>query len=637
MVVLVVFGCFGLASYALAYNTEGLLVSTDLLVGEGAARRMTSFTYNASAIPSGTTLRVSFSQYGGSSSTNWYNSAKTQHGWDTMSAGTHTIDLNALHWSGSSFYYRVWFTSDGVDTPLLDSIEITFDALVGQYDTYNATGTLVSTNLLTGQTVYIINSFTYDVSVMPAGSSLTAQFSQDNATWYNSAGAAGGTDALSAGSNTISLSALGWSGANFYYRINYTSDGDGTPKLDSISVNFTEIGIAGTVYADEGLTPLASQQVRLAINGIDNIATTAGADGTYLFSLAASSVSAGDVLTVYLEDETADAVTVTVSDGNSLAGVDLYQNYLIARQDNSGSLTNANLATAAVGSEGDISSIYSVSAGALTVADGKELQVWTGDTFAPGGTVTADDIDINGTFTMGANAVTVSGSWDATGGSFSSSGTVTFDSTNAETVSSNGSSFNNLTLNGAGGYWNTGDATTVSGALTVAAGTLDIAGQNLAAGTFVINSGAGLQLQGGETVTTPTLQAGSIVTYTGADSPVVVKDWAYKTVAFNAPGRQFNWTAGTTYTVSENFNAYGSQNDPVVFRSTITDTTWGINDTGASNKIRYVDVKDSVATVGITDSGGTNSGNNTLWTFGAIGGVKIFKGGMIFKGGFTIK
>jgi len=634
-------GCFGLAGQALAYNTEGLLVSTDLLVGEGGARRMSSFSYNASSIPSGTALKISFSQqYNGSVSDSawWFNSAGTRHGWDTLAEGSHMIDLTALHWSGSSFYYRVWFTSDGVDTPLLDSIEITFDALVGQYDIYNTTGTLVSINLLTGETVHSIDSFTYNVSVIPAGTSLNAQFSQDNATWYSSAGVQNGTDALSTGSNTVDLSALGWSGANFYYRINYMSDGDATPKLDSISVNFTEIVVEGTVYSNEGSTPLASQQVRLAINGTDNIATTSGADGTYSFSLAASSISATDVLTIYLEDEIADAVTVTVSDGGDLAGADLYQNRLIARQDNAGSLTNGNLTTAAVSGENDISGIYSVSTGALTVVDGKELLVWTGDTFAPGGTVTADDIDINGTFTMGANTVTVSGSWDAAGGSFTSSGTVIFDSNNAEAVISNGSSFNNLTLNGAGGYWNVQDAIDVDGTLTVTAGTLDMAGSNLTAtGAFTVASGSGLQLQGGETVTTPTLQSGSIVTYVGASSPVIVKDWSYKSLAFNAPGKQFNWTAGTTYTVAENFNAHGSQNDLVVFRSTVTDTTWGINDTGASNNVRYVDVKDSVATVGITDNGGVNSGNNTRWTFGSAAGVKIFKGGMRFMGGMTIK
>ena len=126
--------------------------------------------------------------------------------------------------------------------------------------------------------------------------------------------------------------------------------------------------------------------MRVAINGtdIDTAETIAG--GNYSIDLAAA---AGDVITVYLEDETEDAVTVTVSDGANLAGLDLYQNYLIVRHDNAGSLSNANLATGTVGGEDDISNIYSTSGGNLTVEGGNELFIWTGDTFAPGGNLTA--------------------------------------------------------------------------------------------------------------------------------------------------------------------------------------------------------------------------------------------------------
>ena len=183
--------------------------------------------------------------------------------------------------------------------------------------------------------------------------------------------------------------------------------------------------VSGIVYIDEGTTNIgANKTVRLAINGTD-FGTTAETDSGGAYTLSTVPMSAGDVWTVYLEDETENAVSVTVSNGLTLAGLDLYQDQLIARHDNGGSLTNADLATAAVAGEDDISGIYTLSGADLTVANSKELLVWTGDTFAPGGNITVDDIDIDGTLTMAANDAEVHGSWDAAGGSFTTSGRVT--------------------------------------------------------------------------------------------------------------------------------------------------------------------------------------------------------------------
>ena len=108
------------------------------------------------------------------------------------------------------------------------------------------------------------------------------------------------------------------------------------------------------------------------------------------------------------------------------------------------------------GGEDDISNIYSASGSDLTVVDGNELFVWTGDTFAPGGNLTVDDIDINGTLTLGANDVEVHGSWDATGGSFTTAAgsQVMFTSTAAETITTSGSSFHDVIINdGLVGHW----------------------------------------------------------------------------------------------------------------------------------------------------------------------------------------
>ncbi|MEE9365258.1 MAG: hypothetical protein V3W44_01095 [Dehalococcoidales bacterium] len=110
---------------------------------------------------------------------------------------------------------------------------------------YSSPGTITSVNLLSDDTVYSIDDFYYDVSAIPSGTSLKAQFSTDNSTWYNSAGTPGGWDTLSQGSANISLSGLGWSGSNYYYHMEFTSDGTDTPVLDEIRVYFSLYYVSG--------------------------------------------------------------------------------------------------------------------------------------------------------------------------------------------------------------------------------------------------------------------------------------------------------------------------------------------------------------------------------------------------------
>ena len=116
------------------------------------------------------------------------------------------------------------------------------------YNAYDSPGTLTSVNLLSGETVVSIDSFGYNASAIPLGTGLKAQFSQDSSTWYDSSGNPSQWDTLSEGSHSIDLSGLGWSGDNFYYKMEFTSDGTDTPVLDEISVNFS------TYYASGDLT-----------------------------------------------------------------------------------------------------------------------------------------------------------------------------------------------------------------------------------------------------------------------------------------------------------------------------------------------------------------------------------------------
>ena len=115
---------------------------------------------------------------------------------------------------------------------------------------YATSGNWTSTNLLSGKTVSSINSFVYNLSSLPANTTSTVQFSNDNSNWRDSSGNSGQWDTMSQGSHSIDLSALGWITANFYYRVQFTSDGTNTPVLDDIKVKYYDS--AGLVIDSSG-------------------------------------------------------------------------------------------------------------------------------------------------------------------------------------------------------------------------------------------------------------------------------------------------------------------------------------------------------------------------------------------------
>ncbi|MFC1916022.1 hypothetical protein ACFLW4_04930, partial [Chloroflexota bacterium] len=115
------------------------------------------------------------------------------------------------------------------------------------YTSYKSPGELFSINLLSTEAVVSTDNFTYNTSAIPSGTSLKVQFSTDNTTWYNSSNVTDGWDILSEGTHTIDLSGLGWSGPNFYYHTEFTSDGRYTPILDNIAVIFTSYFVSGNL------------------------------------------------------------------------------------------------------------------------------------------------------------------------------------------------------------------------------------------------------------------------------------------------------------------------------------------------------------------------------------------------------
>jgi hypothetical protein len=85
------------------------------------------------------------------------------------------------------------------------------------------------------------------------------------------------------------------------------------------------------------------------------------------------------------------------------------------------------------------------------------------------------------------------------------------------------------------------------------------------------------------------------------------------------PGTSARFLAGATSTFA-NINWQGTSGSNIWAYSSVTDTLWGLQVTGTATA-QYVKLKDSNACAGganLTDTNGTDNGNNTCWTFTVV-------------------
>lgn len=374
----------------------------------------------------------------------------------------------------------------------------------------------------------------------------------------------------------------------------------GTSCVNAGNVTNWSFPITGTLYTDAGITAAGPGHVIAAsVNG--GTATTATTDGSGQFTLTSVNASSGSVITVYVDGEAAKALRVHVTDGTSF-DASLYQSNLILSSALSGvPVTNAGLAVADNNGDTDITDVYIVTGSDVTVTTGNVLYVSSGSEYRPGGNVAADDVTVRGRLTMAANSLNVSGSLDATGGSFTTSGTTTFDAASPETVTSNGSKFQNVTFQNTAGTWTAQDRLAASGALTITAGALDLHGHALGNRGGAYSNRGTLRLLGSETLTgfTNDTASGTTLFYGSGAYAGLSGLTSFAHVGFSGSGL---WNLASTVTVAKSLTLTGGTLD-------VTASNYGIRVGGSWTDLAQGSFVPRSGTVQLLGTGSINARN----------------------------
>lgn len=274
------------------------------------------------------------------------------------------------------------------------------------------------------------------------------------------------------------VASMVWSGSGATGDMDATASATGTTVKHAFAVALNPPTISGTVWTDEAKTFNigSNKTVHLFVNGSDHSTVETNASGQFSFTL--SSVNANDSIIVYLDGEAEDGSTVTLAlnGTDSIGNLDIITSHVSLEHRNSGPITNTDLDDIDGVDAGNEDGI-TISSGNATFADSFELSIVSGETYTPGGTVTCYDFEAEGTgtFAPGANAVTVSANWEFSAtGTFTTSGTVTFDATmGGQQITSGGKSFYNIVFDGVMGGWSLNDAMATNN-FTVTNGTPNI-------------------------------------------------------------------------------------------------------------------------------------------------------------------
>ena len=292
-------------------------------------------------------------------------------------------------------------------------------------------------------------------------------------------GGAGQGTAGAVGGSAGAYGAGGGGGGGGARSANGGNGAAGTPGVIVITYEPIPANISGTLYLADGETPdtAGGRTIALSVNGDTPITTTTDTNGDYLFEDVAGVVP-GSILTLWVDDATANASAVTVFDsGVGLTGFDLFIDHVVLRTESAATtLTNADLAVFDKNDDAQIP--YTVSGIELIVDPGYALFVWQNTTFEPGGPVLmsgSGSAEPDGAFVLGDSSTYRAGTSTTIAGSLhiaadaqfvAGMGTTTFiATTSGKTISGNltgASQLGNIVFDGVGGEWTFDDNATTS-------------------------------------------------------------------------------------------------------------------------------------------------------------------------------
>ncbi|MBF0386416.1 MAG: hypothetical protein HQL20_01005 [Candidatus Omnitrophica bacterium] len=228
----------------------------------------------------------------------------------------------------------------------------------------------------------------------------------------------------------------------------------------------------------------------------------------------------------------------------------------------------------------------------------------------------AGTLDMNGTLdaTRGATAstITLSGSADFTGGTFTRDNSVLlFNGTGTKTLKSASNTFNTLQVNNAGLTLSMQDSLLVGGDLTLTAGTLDVTASNYAI------SAAGTWTNAGGTFT----PRNGTVTLNGASQRINGTNTFYNLQKNVTTAGTLTFESGASQTISNALTLTGQSGAILTLASSSGGSYWNVNPAG-THTLSYLSVSDSNNTGADINTAGLNiadGGHNVGWTFVANG------------------
>jgi len=415
------------------------------------------------------------------------------------------------------------------------------------------------------------------------------------------------------------------------------SDACGSPGGGLTTANGTDYGnntcwtglttndtilISGTLYSDAGTTPVTSgPTIKIAIGTSTPVTSTTTADGSgaYSFVVDQNELAIDMPITVFVDASTtlrATVVTKIDSTTNNIAGLNLYQDRVIVRQEGSTSTSLVELAAYDSTNDADVQFTASSTIDSLNILNGQTLHIWTGDTFvAAASTTLSGSYENNGTYTHN------NGVLNLTGTSTTLTGTLTGTSALGNVIVSGDYEF----LTAA----EVRDFTISSGATTTASTTLTITGNYTNNGVFeagnytVVFGGSSLQtatgtLTGasqfynltisntaGNGTTTQSVTFGNDLTATGTMTMQASTSVAFKANATSS----FNniiWSGTSTTTA------------PVWVYSSVAGSEWYLQVDGtATIDDAYIKDSNTCASTGggLTAYSSIDVADNTCWTF----------------------